>query len=204
MRIYRNSGPQHKQRGVTLIEQIMVLVIVAALTGMAIPPLRQLLGRNQLQVAQTDFIIALQHAREAAITTGKSTVFCPTRNGTSCSDDARWDSGWLLSHDTDHNDQPDHGPLYSGSDYAGKLTIQSSSGRHYRALPSRRECQRQQHHAGVLPALQRGARTERGGLQCRPRPRCSGQRQPGRRLCANELTAISHRRKAKSRQSAGL
>ena len=130
MRIYRNSELQHKQHGVTLIEQIMVLVMTA-LTGMAIPPLRQLLGRNQLQVAQTDFIIALQHAREAAITTGKSTVFCPTRNGTSCSDDARWESGWLLSHDTDHNDQPDHGPLYSGSDYAGKLTIQSSSGRHY-------------------------------------------------------------------------
>jgi type IV fimbrial biogenesis protein FimT len=37
----------------------------------------------------------------------------------------------LLSHDTDHNNQPDQGPLYSGSGYAGKLTIQSSSGRHY-------------------------------------------------------------------------
>jgi type IV fimbrial biogenesis protein FimT len=131
MRIYRNSELQHKQHGVTLIEQIMVLVIVAALTGMAIPPLRQLLGRNQLQVAQTDFIIALQHARETAITTGKSTVFCPTLDSTSCSDAARWDSGWLLSHDTDHNNQPDQGPLYSGSGYAGKLTIQSSSGRHY-------------------------------------------------------------------------
>jgi len=131
MRIRRNAGLQHKQRGVTLIEQIMVLVIVTALTCVAIPPLRQLLGRNQLQVAQTDFISALQHAREAAITTGKSTVFCPTRDGTSCIDAARWDSGWLLGHDADHNNQPDHGPLYSGSGYAGKLIIQSSSGRHY-------------------------------------------------------------------------
>jgi type IV fimbrial biogenesis protein FimT len=131
MRICRNSGLQYKQRGVTLIEQIMVLIIVVALTGMAIPSLRQLLSRNQLQVAQTDFISALQHARETAITTGKSTVFCPTRDGNSCSDATRWDNGWLLGHDTDHNNQPDHGPLYSGSGYAGKLTIQSSSGRHF-------------------------------------------------------------------------
>jgi len=131
MRICKNSGLQHKQRGVTLIEQIMVLVIVTALTGIAIPALRQLLGRNQLQVAHTDFITGLQHAREAAITTGKSTVFCPTRDGTSCSEAIRWDTGWLLGHDTDHNNQPDHAPLYSGSGYAGKLTIQSSSGRHF-------------------------------------------------------------------------
>jgi type IV fimbrial biogenesis protein FimT len=130
MRICRNSGLQYKQRGVTLIEQIMVLIIVVALTGMAIPSLRQLVGRNQLQVAQTDFISALQHARETAITTGKSTVFCPTQDGNSCSDTTRWDNGWLLGHDTDHNNQPDHGPLYSGG-YAGKLAIQSSSGRHF-------------------------------------------------------------------------
>ena len=127
----RNFKFALQQHGVTLIEQIMVLAIIAALTGMAIPPMRKLLSRNQLQVAQTDFIAALQHTRATAIIGGKRTLFCPTRDGNSCSNDIRWDSGWLLAHDTDRNNQPDHGPLYIGHGYNDKLIIQSSTGRRF-------------------------------------------------------------------------
>jgi type IV fimbrial biogenesis protein FimT len=115
----------------TLIEQIMVLAIITVLASVAIPPLRRLLGRNQLQVAQMDFISALQHARGTAVTSGKLTLFCPSRDGSRCSDDSRWDSGWLLAHDSDGDHQPDHAPLYSGHGYGGKLIIYSSTGRHY-------------------------------------------------------------------------
>lgn len=119
------------QRGTTLIEQIMVLVIVAILTGIAAPSLRQLLTRNQLQVAQTDFIAALHHARETAVMSGQRTLFCPSPDGSSCADQTRWDSGWLLAHDQDGDHQPDHAPLYAGQGYAGKLTIYSTAGRRY-------------------------------------------------------------------------
>jgi type IV fimbrial biogenesis protein FimT len=118
------------QHGVTLVEQIMVLAIVTAITGMAIPPMRKLLSRNELQVAQTDFIAALQHARETAVVSGKRTLFCPTRDGKSCNNDMRWDSGWLLGHDADGDNQPDNGPLYTGHGYNGKLIISSTTGRH--------------------------------------------------------------------------
>jgi len=127
----RNFKFALQQHGVTLIEQIMVLAIIAALAGMAVPPMRKLLSRNQLQVAQTDFIAALQHTRATAITSGKHTLFCPTRDGNSCSDGIRWDGGWLLAHDTDRNSQPDHGPLYIGHGYDNKLIIQSSTGRRF-------------------------------------------------------------------------
>lgn len=130
MAVRQRFGFHRRQRGVTLIEQIMVLAIIGVLTGMAVPPLRHLLARNQVQVAQTDFISALQHARETAITSGKRTLFCPTRDGSRCSNELRWDSGWLLGHDTDRNDQPDHGPLYTGAGYGNGLTIRSSVGRH--------------------------------------------------------------------------
>jgi len=123
--------PRHRHAGMTLIEQIMVLAIVAVLTGMAVPPMRSLLARNRLQAAQMDFIAALQHARGTAIMSGRRTLFCPTHDGSSCSDAMHWDSGWLLGHDSDGDRQPDHGALYVGSGYAGKLTILSSVGRHY-------------------------------------------------------------------------
>jgi type IV fimbrial biogenesis protein FimT len=122
---------EDRQRGMTLIEQIMVLVIVAVLTGLAVPSMHQLLSRNQVQVAQTDFIAALQAARETAVFTNRQTLFCPTLDGGHCSDDLRWDAGWLLGHDSNGDHQPDHGALRVGHGYRGKVTIHSSVGRHY-------------------------------------------------------------------------
>lgn len=127
----RKRPIQSRQRGASLVEQIMVLVIIASLAGMATPPLRKMLSRNQVQTAQTDFISALQHARETAVTSGRQTLFCPTVDGTHCSDAVRWDSGWLLAHDADLDNQPDDAPIYKGLSYAGKLAIVSSSGRRF-------------------------------------------------------------------------
>lgn len=125
----RRLGLPRAQRGMSLVEQIMVLAIVGILTGVAIPPLRHVFGRNRLQVAQSDFITALQHARNNAATSGRRTLFCPSPDGKQCSGDTQWEHGWLLGHDTDGDHQPDGGPSYTGAAYAG-LRISSSRGRH--------------------------------------------------------------------------
>ncbi|WP_254063440.1 GspH/FimT family pseudopilin [Rhodanobacter sp. L36] len=122
----------HRQRGVTLMEQIMVLVIVGILTSVAIPSLGKLMKRHQLQVAQADFITALQSARETAVTTGKYTLFCPSIDNASCTEGNRWESGWLLAHDVDHDNQPDdHNPLYVGHAYKANVRISSNGGRRF-------------------------------------------------------------------------
>lgn len=113
----------------SLIEQIMVLGIIATLTGVATPSLRKLMARNELVAAQYDFIGALQQARAAAITSRRQTLFCPSVDGVLCRESVRWESGWLLAHDENHDNQPDGAPLYTGGGYSAKLTIQSSSGR---------------------------------------------------------------------------
>ena len=125
------------QQGSTLIEQIMLLAIIGILAGVAVPSMRTLLTRNQVRVAQTNFIAALQHARETAITTGKRTLLCPTRDGSRCSNDIRWETGWLLFQDGDSDNQPTHEPLYVGRGYGGNLIIQGTVGRHFvRFLPN--------------------------------------------------------------------
>lgn len=125
------SGKQGRPRaqcGMSLIEQIMILAIVGTLTGMALPSLRHVLGRNRLQAAQSDFIAALRHARGSAVTGGRRSLFCPSTDAHSCSGDTRWDHGWLIGHDIDGDHQPDAGPSYTGAAYPG-LRITSSSGR---------------------------------------------------------------------------
>ncbi len=123
------SASACSQCGMSLIEQIMVLTIIGILTGIALPSLRHLLGRNRLQGAQTDFISALRHARSTAATSGKRTLFCPSRDGNHCSGDSQWEYGWLLGHDTDGDHQPDSGPSYTHSTYAG-VRIISNRERH--------------------------------------------------------------------------
>lgn len=108
----------------------MVLAVIAVLLGIATPPLRQLLGRNALRVAQADFIAALRYARETAVMGGKRMLFCPSRDGSSCHDATRWENGWLLGRDGNHDDQPDGAPLHVGRGYDGKVIIHSSNGRH--------------------------------------------------------------------------
>ena len=125
-----NPGPHRLQRGISLIEQIMTVCIIAILAGIALPPLHHLLSRNRLQVAQSDFMAALQHARSTAVTTGKRTLLCPSPDGSQCSNDARWEHGWLLGHDADGDHQPDGSPSYTRAAYAPGLHIASSSGRH--------------------------------------------------------------------------
>lgn len=130
MKISGNSSPLRGQTGVSLIEQIMVLAIIAILASVATPSLRRLLSRTELRVAQTDFISALQSARQAAVMGGRRALFCPSVNGSDCSGEVRWEAGWLVGHDSNGDDQPDEHPLHVGTDHRGKLVIQSSNGRH--------------------------------------------------------------------------
>ncbi len=129
MMVPRNSTPS-RQRGLTLIEQIMVLAIMAVLMSVATPSMRRLVSRNEVRTAQSDFIAALRHARETAVMSGKRTLFCPSSDGAGCDDTAHWEGGWLLGPDVNHDDQPDNGPLRVGHGYNGKLSIHGSTGRH--------------------------------------------------------------------------
>lgn len=120
--------PRHRQRGVTLIEQLMVLAIIGVLLGIAVPSLHQLMARNELQTAQTDFIAALQQARASAVTSGRRVVFCPSMDASHCAATTHWEHGWILGVDGDHDNQPDGVPQYTAGARA-HLAIRSSAGR---------------------------------------------------------------------------
>ncbi len=118
------------QAGITLIEQIMALAILAVLLSIAAPSLGGLVSRNRLQSMQMDYIAGLRHAREAAITHGVPVVFCPSSDGVACQATSIWDHGWLIAEDRDADNQPDHHALYTGMASNTQLHVRSSTGRY--------------------------------------------------------------------------
>ncbi|HET6432141.1 GspH/FimT family pseudopilin [Dyella sp.] len=118
------------QAGVTLIEQIMALAVVAIVASIAAPSLGGLMARSRLQSMQTDFIAGLNHARLTAVTRGVTTVFCPTDDGQQCNGSNVWSGGWLVGEDRDADGQPDGRPLYAGSSMAKHVVVRSGTGRY--------------------------------------------------------------------------
>src|SRR5690349_4843146 len=106
-----------RMRGVTLVEQVMVMAILAVLIAIASPSLAGLVRRGRTQSAQMDFIEALGYARGEAVLRRARVLFCPTRDRVHCSDESQWDGGWLVGVDRNHDNQPDAAPLRVGDSH---------------------------------------------------------------------------------------
>ncbi|HET6806476.1 MAG TPA: GspH/FimT family pseudopilin [Frateuria sp.] len=122
-------------RGVTLVEQVMVVAVLAVLVGIASPSLAGLVRRGRTRSAQADFLEALGFARSEAVLRSTRVLFCPSRDRVHCSDENRWDGGWLVGFDRNHDNQPDAAPLRVGGAHAHLRILSSASRRHVAFLP---------------------------------------------------------------------
>jgi type IV fimbrial biogenesis protein FimT len=124
-----------RSRGVTLVEQVMVVAILAVLAGMASPSLAGLVRHARVQSAQMDLLEALGYARGEAVLRRTRVLFCPSLDRIHCSEDNRWDGGWLVGVDSDRDNQPDGAPLRVGEAHARLLILSSAARRHVTFLP---------------------------------------------------------------------
>jgi type IV fimbrial biogenesis protein FimT len=122
------SRPSGKRsvKGFELIEQIVTLAVLAVLAAIAVPAFARMLDRQELNVAQNDYIVALLHARYLAVNDQVRTVFCPSHDGRTCNS-SDWTDGWLIGRDPSNKGQPDGGPLYVGGKYSRRIHVISSS-----------------------------------------------------------------------------
>jgi type IV fimbrial biogenesis protein FimT len=121
-------------RGFGLIEQIVTLVVLGVLAAIAVPAFARMLDRQELNMAQNDYIMALLQARYVAVNDQVRTVFCPSRDGRTCNS-STWTDGWLIGRDPNNKGQPDGAPLYVGGKYSGRINIISSLNRSVRLQP---------------------------------------------------------------------
>lgn len=76
--------------GLTLVEMLVVVALVAAGATLAAPAFVDLLRDTRRAAALTTLSHALHAARTAAAASGRSIRVCGTRDGRSCSGDTRW------------------------------------------------------------------------------------------------------------------
>ncbi len=88
--------------GYTLLELLVVVGIVSALSVMAAPSFQDSIRRNARDSAMQDLASALAMARSEAISQGRSVSICRSINGTGCvaTAGADWNDGWIVFTDS--------------------------------------------------------------------------------------------------------
>jgi len=125
-----------RQRGFTLAELLIVVVIIAILAGVGVPAMRDLVLSNRQTAAVNELVTALQMARGHAITRGEgrdvytganaTVVVCASSDGATCG--GAWNEGWIIFLDSDGNGVPadaDGGVLRT---FSGHSTLAMNAG----------------------------------------------------------------------------
>jgi type IV fimbrial biogenesis protein FimT len=100
-----------RQRGVTLLELMVGLTVLAIVTTMAVPSFARLIENNRLVTRTNDLVTALALARSEAMKRSLNVSLCPSSDGETCTEDDDWSGQWLLfTDDTGAQGEFDPGP----------------------------------------------------------------------------------------------
>lgn len=90
-------------RGVTLVELMTTLAIVAIMATAGLPMFRELSASNRITAHTNEFLTSLYFARSEAVMRGQRVVVCRSNDGATCATSGRWDQGWIVFVDLDNN-----------------------------------------------------------------------------------------------------
>jgi len=96
----------YASRGVTLVETLVVMGIVAILMAIGIPSYKYVTNANRISAEINGLLGDLQFARSEAIKQGRTVSVCVSTDQTSCSTaspDLNWHKGWIVYSDMNGN-----------------------------------------------------------------------------------------------------
>jgi type IV fimbrial biogenesis protein FimT len=96
--ISRNPGPvgSRRSRGLTFIELLVAMVVLALVVAVAIPNLSNALLGARLSAYASSLLANLQVARSEAIKRNTNVTVCASANGTTCASSGSWEQGWIV------------------------------------------------------------------------------------------------------------
>ena len=91
-------GTLRGQMGLTMIELLVAIAILAILLSIAVPSFITFVQNSRLVGQTNDLVTSLNYARSEAIKRGVRVSVCSRLNNTTCSDATvfNWDAGWLV------------------------------------------------------------------------------------------------------------
>lgn len=95
--------------GVTLVEALVCLALLAALGMLAAPGLRSQMATARLSSATHELTATLMQARMQALRLGRRVTVCPSTEQLTCNSGPRpdWRTGWILFQDSNGDQQRD-------------------------------------------------------------------------------------------------
>jgi type IV fimbrial biogenesis protein FimT len=120
-------GAKGSERGFTLVELVITLVVLGVLMAMAIPSFRYVQNSSRLSGASNELVASLQSARMEAVRRNGRVVLCSSADGASCSADVN-SGGWLVFADADGDSTVDAGEtVLLANSLKAPLTLQANS-----------------------------------------------------------------------------
>lgn len=96
-----------RQQGLTLIELLTTMSIVAILAVVAIPSFKTMTGQNRMVQSLNDLVADLQYARSEAIKRGRNVIVCPANQRfNNCKTTNDWSNGWIVRDPGDSSITP--------------------------------------------------------------------------------------------------
>lgn len=102
-------------RGLTLIEALVVILILAILGLIAYPLLKDIIVQQRGHVITQQLLSTLNLARNTALAFKRRVVVCKSLDGSRCDLTANWASGWIVFFDDDNDGDYDEGELIQSS-----------------------------------------------------------------------------------------
>lgn len=117
--------------GLTLLELMVALAIVAIAAGLGLPAFGATMERTRAMTIYNGVTTALVFARNAAVTQRRPAAVCPSADGLRCRTDGVWDDGWIVFMDPEHHGQPKDAAsvLQRGERLHGQMRLRATAGR---------------------------------------------------------------------------
>ena len=96
----RPSSPA--ERGMTLVELLFTLLVLAILVAMAAPSFRDASLGGRLTATANSLLGSIQVARSEAIKANAPTTLCASADGLTCAVSGDWDQGWIVLDSADN------------------------------------------------------------------------------------------------------
>ena len=93
-------------RGFTLYELLMTMLLVAILVSIGLPSFSDTLARSRQATEINALFHAIHLARKESIRRRQVVTLCPSVDGLSCGDQDDWSRGWILFNNADQDSPP--------------------------------------------------------------------------------------------------